>query len=155
MVVDDRPSESREPGRRHADEVASELIGPMPRDVIFAVDFHGESRRRRLEHFRAFMAFELRAPGASEARGPLLRAFVDRHAMHMRDFVCPGVSLQGQLRIQESERMTGDTTAMLRIDLWDQLEDHIETAEGEFRSQGPDLLQRLPGQRGPRSEVDP
>ena len=53
-----------------------------------------------------------------------------------------GVSLSRQFRVDEIERLTGDTTSMIRVDIWDQLKSHIETAEKQFQSQA-DALPKL------------
>lgn len=143
-----------EPGRR-AQEAATDLIGLMPRDVVFAIKFLGESQLRLLEHFRAYMEEELTAAGMSEEVNPLFRAFVERHAILMRDFVFSGVSLQVQFRLDDMERLLGDRTSILRVDLWDQLKDHIETAERHFRSQLPGLMAQLSGRDAPLPPAGP
>ncbi len=51
------------------------------------------------------------------------------------------VSLSRQFRIAEIEHLTGDSTSMIRVDIWDQLKSHIETAEKQFRTQ----VDGLPG----------
>jgi len=55
----------------------------------------------------------------------------------------PGVTITRQFRVDEIERLTGDTTSMIRVDIWDQLKSHIETAEKQFQSQAGTLPKLL------------
>ena len=62
----------------------------------------------------------------------LLQIFIDRHATEMRDFVFSGVALSRPFRIEEIERLTGDTTNVIRSDIWDSLRSHIGVVESKF-----------------------
>ena len=86
-----------------------------------------ESQYRLQSHFQDFIMAELSATGVTQASHPMIHAFVERRAILLRDFVFSGVSLSRQIRVEELERLTGDT--MLRVDTWDQLRSHIDMAE--------------------------
>ncbi len=72
----------------------------------------------------------------------------------MRDFVFSGVALAHQFRIDEMERLLGDTTSLLRVDIWDQLRGHIEMAEKQFEGQTPALERQLDAYRPPTGGRD-
>jgi hypothetical protein len=114
-------------------EVTADLLKLMERDLVFAMRFMGESQYRLQSHFQDFIMAELSATGVTQASHPMIHAFVERHAIVLRDFVFSGVSLSRQIRVEELERLTGDT--MIRVDIWDQLQSHINMAEKQFRTQ--------------------
>lgn len=121
------------------DDVSKDLLKLMPRDLIFSMRFLGESQLRLQRHFHDFMIGEMAASGMTSETHPMIHAFVARHAVMLRDFVFSGVSLSRQFRVEDIERLTGDTTSLLRVDIWDQLRSHVEMAERQFRSQLPSL----------------
>ncbi|WAP67556.1 hypothetical protein [Jiella pelagia] len=67
----------------------------------------------------------------------------------MRDFVFSGVALSRQFRIEEIERLLGDASSLLRVDIWDELRRHIDVAEAQFAAQVPMMEERLETYRPP------
>ena len=126
---------------REAKGVTGDLVKLMPRDLVFVMRFMGESQYRLQTHFQDFIRSELAAGGVTAETHPMIHLFIESHAIQLRDFVFSGVSLSRQFRVAEIEHLTGDTTSMLRVDIWDQLKNHIDTAESQFRSQ----VDGLPG----------
>ncbi len=138
------PSDNDNPGLPRAnqpDDVTAELVRLMPRDLVFVMRFMGESQHRLQSHFQDFIRAELAAGGITAETHPLIHLFIESHAILLRDFMFSGVSLSRQFRIAEIEHLTGDSTSMIRVDIWDQLKSHIETAEKQFRTQ----VDGLPG----------
>lgn len=125
------------------DEVAGDLVRLMPRDLVFSVRFLGESQIRLQKHFQDFLIAELERAGITGRTHPMIHAFAERHAIAMRDFVFTGVALSKQYRIAEFERLIGDETALIRVDIWDQLKNYIAVAEADFRAQLPDMRPEL------------
>ena len=119
--------------------VADEIVRRAPQDLVFVMRFLGESQYRLLRHFQSFVRAELTRRDATLTEHPLLTPFVDRYAGELRDFVFGGVSLSRQFRIAEIESLIGDTTSLMRLDIWDSLKSHIETAESSFLAQVDDL----------------
>lgn len=130
-------------------DVASKLVRLMPRDLVFTMRFLGESQHQLQQHFRDFMAREMEAAGMTQDTHPMIHAFIERHAILMRDFVFSGVALSHQFRIDQIERLIGDDTSLMRVDIWDQLKSHIETAERQFQSQLPDFPRLLAAMEAP------
>lgn len=89
------------------------------------------------------MIRELDARGVRREDYALLQIFIDRHATEMRDFVFAGVALSRPFRIQEIERLLGDTTNVIRTDIWDALRSHIDTVERKFVAEADDLPRQL------------
>jgi hypothetical protein len=116
-----------------ADGVTGDLVRLMQRDLVFVMRFMGESQYRLQSHFQDFIRAELAAGGVTGETHPMIHLFIESHAILLRDFVFSGVSLSRQFRVEEIERLTGDP--MIRVDIWDQLKSHIETAEKQFQSQ--------------------
>ncbi|QKC98199.1 hypothetical protein [Mesorhizobium sp. NZP2298] len=140
------------PMSSHAEGVAGDLVKLMPRDLVFVMRFMGESQHRLQAHFQHFIRAELTAGGVTAETHPMIHLFIESHAILLRDFVFSGVSLTRQFRVEEIERLTGDTTSMIRVDIWDQLKSHIETAEKQFQSQAgtlPKLLSAFEKPPGP------
>ncbi|TIP89008.1 MAG: hypothetical protein E5X63_04600 [Mesorhizobium sp.] len=144
-----------EPMSSQADGVTGDLVRLMPRDLVFVMRFMGESQHRLQSHFQDFIRAELAAGGVTTETHPMIHLFIENHAILLRDFVFSGVSLSRQFRVDEIEHLTGDTTSMIRVDIWDQLlKSHIETAEKQFQSQAgtlPKLLsafEKPPGSLG-------
>ncbi|PWJ92293.1 hypothetical protein C8D77_10265 [Mesorhizobium loti] len=138
------------PMSSQADGVTGDLVRLMPRDLVFVMRFMGESQHRL--HFQDFIRAELAAGGVTTETHPMIHLFIENHAILLRDFVFSGVSLSRQFRVDEIERLTGDTTSMIRVDIWDQLKSHIETAEKQFQSQAstlPKLLSAFEKPPGP------
>ena len=125
----------------------------MPRDVVFAMRFLGESQHLLQKHFHTFMEAEMRAAGMTQDTHPMIHAFIERHALLMRDFVFSGASLAHQFHLEDIERMLGDNSGLLRVDVWDQLQSHIEMAEKQFRAQVPGLPALLSGWETPVPEA--
>lgn len=136
-------------------DVASELARLMERDLVFVMKFLGESQYRLQSHFQDFILAELAKSGIGRDTHPMISGFAETHALLMRDFVFAGVALTRQFRAAEMERLLGDTTAILRVDVWDQLRRHIEAAEAQFRRQIPHLEERLEAYRPPDREGSP
>jgi len=126
-----------------SNDVAGDLVRLMPRDLVFVMRFMGESQFRLQGHFQDFIRAELCARGVTAETHPMIHLFIENHAILLRDFVFSGVSLSRQFRVGEIERLTGDTTSVMRVDIWDQLKSHIETAEQQFRSQAGTLPRLL------------
>lgn len=129
------------------EDVSSTLALLMQRDLIFAMRFVGESQHLMQNHFQRFILRELAATGVTADTHPMIHAFAERHALMLRDFVFSGVSLSRQFRIAEMEQLTGDT--MIRVDVWDQLRNHVVMAEHQFRTQLPELPSILGGWKAP------
>ncbi|MEI9406458.1 hypothetical protein [Mesorhizobium argentiipisi] len=145
------------PISNHADGVTGDLVRLMPRDLVFVMRFMGESQYRLQSHFQDFIRAELAAGGVTPQTHPMIHLFIESHAILLRDFVFSGVSLTRQFRVDEIERLTGDTTSMIRVDIWDQLKSHIETAEKQFQSQAdtlPKLLSAFENPTGPAAGED-
>ncbi|MFO1105932.1 MAG: hypothetical protein U1E34_07505 [Amaricoccus sp.] len=141
----DEPSPEPSGGAGAAQDIAGALVALMPRDAVFALRFLGESQHRLHEHFRAFIAEELAGHGVTPETHPMIHGFIETHALMLRDFVFSGVAMAHQYRLAEIERLLGDTTSVLRVDIWDQIRSHIETAQAQFRRQAPDLPDQLGG----------
>ena len=150
MPGKNRQPPSGEPHPDDGDDVAAELVRLMPRDLVFTMRFLGGSQHRLQQHFQDFMAREMEAAGMTQETHPMIHAFIERHAILMRDFVLSGVALSRQFRVDEIERLIGDETGLLKVDIWDQLESHIEMAEKQFRSQVPELPRLLAHIEAPR-----
>ncbi|WP_192180154.1 hypothetical protein [Mesorhizobium amorphae] len=134
---------SPEPMSSQADGVTGDLVRLMHRDLVFVMRFMGESQYRLQSHFQDFIRAELAAGGVTTETHPMIHLFIENHAILLRDFVFSGVSLTRQFRVDEIERLTGDTTSMIRVDIWDQLKSHIEAAEKQFHSQAGTLPKLL------------
>jgi hypothetical protein len=133
-------------------DVTTALAALMGRDLVFVMRFLGESQHLMQNHFHDFILGELSATGVTEATHPMIHAFVERHALMLRDFVFSGVSLSHQLHIEDVERLTGDP--MIRVDVWDQLRSHVAMAETQFRTQLPELPTLLEAWKAPASPGD-
>ncbi|WP_292323599.1 hypothetical protein [Mesorhizobium sp.] len=136
------PSDNDGPDRSQPvqpDDVSAQLVRLMPRDLVFVMRFMGESQHRLQGHFQDFIRAELASRGVTAETHPMIHLFIESHANLLRDFVFSGVSLSRQFRVEEIERLTGDTTSMIRVDVWDQLKSHIETAEKQFHAQADGL----------------
>ena len=116
-------------------QVAEEIVRRAPQDLVFVMRFLGESQHRLMRHFQEFIRDEAARRGATAEEYPLLAHFVDAHAAELRDFVFNGVALSRHFRVGEIEFLTRDSEAMLRVDIWDSLKSHIETAERRFLAQ--------------------
>ena len=137
--MSNKDDHSASPGAMHrrGDDVTSDLVKLMQRDLVFVMRFLGESQRRLQRHFQDVILAELAASGMTQETHPMIHAFAERHAIMLRDFVFSGVSLSRQFRVEEIEFLTGD--AMIRVDIWDQLNSHIDMAEKQFKAQLPEL----------------
>lgn len=121
----------------------------MAGDLVFVMKFLGESQHRLQSHFQAFILKELAGHGIDQDSHPLIAGFAEVHALMMRDFVFSGVALSRQFRIEEIEKLLGDTTSLLKVDIWDELRRHIDAAEAQFCSQVPTMQKGLETYRPP------
>lgn len=137
--LDDMPAG----GGGGAGALAQAIVDNAPRDLILTMQFVGEAQYRVLKYFQDLVIRELEARGVRREDHALLQIFIDSHATEMRDFVFAGVALARPFRIQEIERLLGDTTSVIRTDIWDALRSHIETVEGRFLAEADDLPRRL------------
>jgi hypothetical protein len=135
-------------------DVTGDLVKLMPRDLIFVMRFLGESQNRLREYFHEFIRAELARVDVTAETHPLLSRFIETHALTLRDFVFSGVALSLQLRLSDMERLLGDSFSLLRVDIWDQLRSHIETAERQFRAQAPLLGADIEAMRRPPREAE-
>lgn len=140
---------------RPEERVADDLVRLMPRDVVFTMRFLGESQLRLQRHFQDFLIGTLAGAGITQETHPMIHAFAERHAILMRDFVFTGVALSRQFRITEIERFIGDDTALIRVDVWDQLSTYIATAEADFLTQMPDMPDMLTDWEAPSPKAPP
>ncbi len=135
-------------------EVADALFELMPRDAVFVLRLLGESRSRLLQHFHALILAEFAKLGATPETHPMLSAFAETHALALRDFVVSGVEIAHQFRIEEIERLTGDSGGLLRVDVWDRLKSHIAAAESQFQRQVVGMREQIDAYRAPASDLD-
>ena len=137
--------------RESADDahVADTLFALMPRDAVFALRLLGESRSRLLEHFHAYILAEFAKIGATPETHPMIGAFAETHALVLRDFVVSGVEIAHQFGVEEIERLTGDSSGLLRVDVWDRLKNHVATAETQFQRQLLGLREQVDSYRAP------
>jgi hypothetical protein len=135
-------------------EVADVLFELMPRDAVFALRLLGESRSRLLEHFHALILLELAKLGATPETHPMLAMFAETHALTLRDFVVSGVEIAHQFRIEEIERLTGDSAGVLRVDVWDRLKSYIADAESQFMRQLVGMREQIEAYRVPAADAD-
>src|SRR5262245_26284320 len=122
--------------------LASQILERADRDVTFMVHLVGESQDLLVRHFVVFIEAELAKRGISYGAHPLLRPFIETHARELTDFVLQGIGLRHQFGLQALETMAGDPSWLLRVDLWDSLESHINDAQRHFVS-GVGGLQRI------------
>lgn len=114
---------------------AEAMITRAPQDVVFTVQFLGQSQEILHSHFRRFLEARLAEAGVTADSHPLLPFFIDSHAVELREFVVTGVSLARCFRLAEIEILTGDVETLMRVDIWDAIASHIDMAEKRF-SQG-------------------
>jgi hypothetical protein len=79
----------------------------------------------------------------------MLSAFAETHALTLRDFVVSGVDIAHQFRIAEIERLTGDKSGLLRVDVWDQIKAHVAMAETQLQRQLTGMREQLEAYRAP------
>ena len=132
------------------DDVSTVLARLMPRDLVFTMHFVGESQHLMQSHFQHFILKELAKTGVTDETHPMIHALVERHALMLRDFVFSGVSLSRQYGVEEMEHLTGDT--MIRVDVWDQLREHVVMAEQQFKTQIPELATILEVWKAPMND---
>ncbi|MEL6196286.1 MAG: hypothetical protein AAFT19_00430 [Pseudomonadota bacterium] len=123
--------------------LAQKIMESAPRDIIFTMQFLGEAQYKVLKYFQDLVIRELEARGIRREDHALLQIFIDSHATEMRDFVFNGVALARPFRIEEIEQLLGDTTSVIRTDIWDALRTHIETVEYKFVAEAHDLPRQL------------
>ncbi|QOZ44693.1 hypothetical protein XH89_15320 [Bradyrhizobium sp. CCBAU 53340] len=129
-------------GAAAAAEVASQILSRADRDVTFMMHLVGESQNLLVRHFVVFIETELAKRGASYGAHPLLRPFIETHARELSNFVLQGIGLRLQFGLQALEAMAGDPMRLLRVDLWDPLQSHVNDAQRHFVS-GVGGLQRI------------
>ena len=117
-------------------KLAQRIVELASRDLVFTMQFLGESQYRVLDYFQRLVIRELEARGITRESHALLQIFIDSHACEMRDFVFNGVAMARPFRLEEIERMLGDTASVIRADTWDTLRAHIESVEAKFLSRG-------------------
>jgi hypothetical protein len=122
--------------------LAARIVQRAPSDLMFVMQFVGETQYAVLKYFQDLVIDQLAARGIRREDHALLQIFIDRHATEMRDFVFSGVALSRPFRVSEMERLLGDDTGVMRADVWDALRSHIETVESKFRAEA----DRLPDQ---------
>jgi hypothetical protein len=151
LCSEEKMTDNNDPAsaKRPREDVSTALARLMPRDLVFAMRFVGESQHLMQTHFQHFILTELAATGVTKDTHPMIHAFAERHALMLRDFVFSGVSLSRQFRIEEMEQLTGDT--MIRVDVWDQLRNHVVMAEHQFRTQLPELPTILEAWKAPET----
>ena len=137
--MDDRRGEGAETGSA----LAEAIVARAPQDLVFVMQFVGETQYKVLRYFQDLVIRELEARGIRREDTALLQIFIDRHATEMRDFVFSGVALSRPFRIQEIERLMGDTTNVLRSDIWDALRSHIGAVEEKFVREADGLPRQL------------
>lgn len=143
MPRNERSDGSHEAALGQSSGVTEDLLRLLPRDLVFSMRFLGESQYRLQSHFQDFIRGRLGEMGITQETHPLIHTFIESHAILLRDFVFAGVSLSRQFRIDEIERLMGDTTSIMRVDIWDQLKSHIDTAERQFLAQAGSLQHLL------------
>lgn len=129
-------------GLTSAAALASQILARADRDVTFVVQLLGESQDLLVRHFIVFIEVELAKRGISYGAHPLLRPFIETHARELSEFVLKGIGLRHQFGLQAIETMAGDPARLLRVDLWDSLQSHINDAQQRFVS-GVGGLQRI------------
>jgi hypothetical protein len=137
--MDDRRGDGAETGSA----LAEAIVARAPEDLVFVMQFVGETQYKVLKYFQDLVIRELEARGIRREDTALLQIFIDRHATEMRDFVFSGMALSRPFRIQEIERLTGDTTNLIRSDIWDSLRSHIGAVESKFVREADTLPQQL------------
>lgn len=123
--------------------LAQQILDTAPRDIIFTMQFLGEAQYKVLKYFQDLVICELEKRGIRREDQALLQIFIDNHATEMRDFVFAGVALSRPFRIEEIETLLGDTTSVIRTDIWDALRSHIDTVERKFVAEADDLPKQL------------
>ena len=114
--------------------LASQILACADRDVTFMLHLVGESQNLLVRHFVVFIEAELAKRGIVYGAHPLLRPFIETHARELTDFVLKGIGLRHQFGLQVLETMAGDPARLLRVDLWDSLQSHINDAQHHFLS---------------------
>ena len=145
----ERDIDAASPDGENGEHVANALVQMLPRDAIFSLRFLGESRVRLLEHFQAFIVGEFAKIGATPETHPMLGAFAETHAIALRDFVVSGVEFAHQFGLEHMERLMGDSSGLLRVDIWDHLKSHIGDAQAQFQRQLGGLASELEAYRAP------
>lgn len=115
-------------------ELASTILDNAERDVVFTLRIRGESLDLLSRHFQGFIERSLVSNGVDYGDHPLLRLFVETHSRELTDFVVNGMALSHQIDLKAFERFGGDSTHLLRADVWDSLRGYIESAELHFMS---------------------
>ncbi|GAB4065585.1 hypothetical protein KHC28_03405 [Ancylobacter sonchi] len=115
-------------------ELASAILDNAERDVVFMLRIRGQSLDLLSRHFREFIERSLESNGVGYGDHPLLRLFVETHGRELTDFVVSGMALSHQTDLKVFEQFGGDSTHLLRADVWDSLRGYIESAEQHFLS---------------------
>ncbi|MBR0800675.1 hypothetical protein JQ615_35475 [Bradyrhizobium jicamae] len=121
-------------GSTTAAAIASQILARADRDVTFVVQLLGESQDLLVRHFIVFIEVELAKRSIGYGAHPLLRPFIETHARELSEFVLKGIGLRHQFGLQAVETMAGDPARLLRVDLWDSLQSHINDAQQHFVS---------------------
>lgn len=109
--------------------VASAIIARADSDLAFVARITGDSQHLLVRHFQHAIERELGRRGVVYGDHPLLRPMVEAHGRELTEFVVSAVGLQHRFGIAAMERLAGDPSGLLRVDLWDTLRNAIEDAE--------------------------
>jgi hypothetical protein len=113
---------------------AAAIMARAERDLVLVVKFLGESQHILQRHFQAFVRTELEKRGITFGVHPLLLPFIETHGAELAEFVVTGIGLHHQFHLRDFETMQGDPERLLRLDIWNTLQSHIEKAEAHFVS---------------------
>ncbi len=112
----------------------AEIMTRAERDLVLVVKFLGESQHILQRHFQNFVQTELAKRGITFGDHPLLLPFIEAHGSELAEFVVTGIGLHHQFRLTDFEKMQGDPQQLLRLDISNTLQSHIEKAEAHFIS---------------------
>ncbi len=114
--------------------VAARIMARAEQDLVFVPQLLSESQHILQQHFQAFVRTELAERGITFGDHPLLLPFIETHGRELADFVLTSLALHHQFRLTEFETLAGDPARLLRLDLWNTLQSHIDHAEQHFLS---------------------
>ncbi len=112
----------------------AEIMARAERDLVFVVKFLGESQHILQRYFQDFVRQELAKRGITFGDHPLLLPFIETHGSELAEFVVTGIGLHHQFHLKTFEEMQGDPQQLLRLDISNTLQSHIEKAEAHFIS---------------------
>jgi hypothetical protein len=103
-------------------------------DLVFVPQLLSESQQILQQHFQDFVRAELARRGITFGDHPLLLPFIETHGRELADFVLTSLALHHRFRLTQIETLAGDPARLLRLDLWNTLQAHIDHAERHFLS---------------------